>query len=81
MFQITPNHTIIPSNDSVLYECRFQPNFKEQLYYKIMTAHIILSDIRIQSDSNSGILALIDVSLRLIGKLFVKKSHDSRLKK
>lgn len=65
---------IIPANESVIYECRFSPNFKEQLYHKILTAQIIWSADLTQDEEITVPLA---ISLRLIGIIFTGKLKKS----
>lgn len=58
---------VLPKKEAVLFECHFYPNFEDQFYFKILTAHIIWMH---NNCDTSDLYVPLLISLRLLGHSF-----------
>ncbi|KAB0795180.1 hypothetical protein PPYR_12019 [Photinus pyralis] len=64
VFYITPKTVMIPANESVLYECRFQPNSSDGIFSKLVTGCVFWST------ASEEMCVPLNVTLRLLGNSF-----------
>lgn len=62
---------MIPGNESILYECHFYPDFKDQLYSKTLTAHISCYTGGDGERASLEVTLPMEISLRFIGELII----------
>lgn len=74
MFSISPQKVAVPKKESVLFECHFYPNSEHQLYFKILTAHIVWMHLPSES-INTNLFLPLSVSLRLLGHSFPENAE------
>lgn len=74
VFSISPQKVIIPSKESILFECHFYPNYEDQLYFKILTAQIIWMQTTTESINTELFIPLL-ISLRLLGHSFPQNTQ------